>query len=116
MISLNATLANERIKKIELKGHGNGLKGKDILCAAVSGISQTALLGILYYNKNGIIWKIKDGYMSITVKDTSDDKIQAILTSMIVGLTAISKEYPGKIKIKTKAVALDSPLNPNSII
>jgi len=102
LISINIKLFNNKINNVELKGHGGGLKGKDILCATVSGISQTALLGILYYNKNGIIWEVRDGYMKIHVKERNDEKIQTILTSMIVGLKAISEEYPGKIKIKTE--------------
>jgi len=100
LIHFNVILSDNRIKRIELKGHGNGLKGKDILCAAVSGISQTALLGILYYNKKGIKWKMHDGYISIEVLDELDERIQVILTSMLVGIKSVSKEYPKQIEIK----------------
>lgn len=100
MIILKAILKDEKIREIELSGHGNGLKGRDTICAAVSGISQTALLGILYYNKHGINWKMEDGFLHIDVYDMEDDRIQIILTSMIIGLKAIAKEYPKQIKIE----------------
>ncbi len=99
MIEVKIKNYGEKIKSAVISGHAGGLKGKDILCAAVSGISQTALSGILFYNRDGIEYKIETGYLYIDVTDLKDERIQTILTTMIIGLKTIAKEYPDKMKM-----------------
>ncbi len=100
MIHFKIRYNNARLSELTLEGHSDGLKGKDILCAAISAISQSALTGLIYYNKDGIEWKLEKGYINIRIKDLFDEKIQVILTTMVLGIKAISKEFPDKIHIK----------------
>lgn len=96
---------NQRIDRFVISGHsGYAPSGSDIVCAAVSAISQTAVLGVIKVTgiTEGIIRK--DGYMEYNVpKNTDkeiDEKVNVILDTMVLGLINLSKEYSKYIEIK----------------
>ena len=101
MIKIDIKKKGDYINEIRLTGHGGGIKGKDIVCAAVSAVTQTALSGLLHFGKKNISWKIGNGYLFIKVKDdTNHENLQIfhiILSTMIIGLESIKKEYPRRI-------------------
>lgn len=71
--------------------------GQDIVCAGVSAIVQTAILGIEYYTYVDV--KKKDGYIKVHI--THDDNTSdAIVKAMLLGLEALELQYPNHIKIK----------------
>ena len=77
-------------------------KGSDIVCAAVSALSQAALLGLLRYAKAEIEHKIdaKKGYLKMTLKTAPTKETEAILHTMAIGLGEIAKEYPNNVTIE----------------
>lgn len=81
-----------------VKGHANYAEhGKDIVCSAISAITQTAILGLDYYN--GVTQKSKDGFLSVEIyKD--DHTTDAIMKTMLLGLEEIEKQYPKYLQIK----------------
>ncbi|MGB9812520.1 MAG: ribosomal-processing cysteine protease Prp [Thermovenabulum sp.] len=87
------------ITKLEIKGHaGYADYGKDIICAAVSALGETAILGIekiALINTNSTK---KEGYLSIEIpKDISKEsryKADIILQTTAMGLEDIAKTYP----------------------
>lgn len=92
------------IREVQVSGHGGGKKSKDIVCSAVSAIAQTALSGLLHYGKESISWKIKEGFIKISVKEGNDRELDSIfnviLTTMLLGLNSVSKEFPDRVKLE----------------
>ncbi|MDD4570523.1 MAG: ribosomal-processing cysteine protease Prp, partial [Tepidanaerobacteraceae bacterium] len=76
--------------------------GKDIVCAGVSALTETAVLGLkniagikpLVYKKEGcLILKLPDNMTPEELK-----KAAIILETIVLGLEDISKSYPSNIR------------------
>ncbi|MDI6605281.1 MAG: ribosomal-processing cysteine protease Prp [Thermoanaerobacteraceae bacterium] len=98
---------NDAVYKFEIKGHaGYDEYGKDIVCAAVAAVTQTAVLGIENLPTVEISKKIHDGNMVVYVKNNGDArdsiKVTAIIETMILGLKDIERVYPEYIKISDR--------------
>jgi uncharacterized protein YsxB (DUF464 family) len=91
------------VTEVFVRGHGEGIKGKDILCSAVSAVTQTALSGLLYFGKEDLTWRRGKGtlYMKVNGDATKENQriFNTILSTMVLGLINIAKEYPARIKI-----------------
>lgn len=87
------------ITKCTIDGHaGYDTRGFDIVCAAVSGISCTAIIGLQRVTNTIGIYETKPGYCMIRPKETTDEKGQIILEMMVAGLTEISCQFPLFVK------------------
>jgi uncharacterized protein YsxB (DUF464 family) len=100
MIEIELTRTGNRAEQVVVKGHGGGAAGSDIVCAAVSAVTETALAGLLHYDREGTVWEMEDGYIFIRVRDASVTTVDAILTTLILGLKQIAKEYPDKATLR----------------
>ena len=99
MIEIHVIVKGERVQEVEVSGHGGGKAGSDIVCAAVSAITETALAGLLHYGPKGVAWKMREGYISIQAKAASETSIAAIMTTMLLGLKQIEQEYPKRLRL-----------------
>lgn len=94
----------DRINAVETKGHtGYARSGKDIVCAAVSVLVQTALLALDKVAGAVVQKQEKEGYLyyKITSSDTDTlHKSDIILKSIKVGLADICTQYPSYVKIE----------------
>ena len=92
--------ATGRIRGFEAKGHaGAGPKGNDIVCAAVSVLTDSVFLGLDRHLKRAMEWSANSGDISVRLKDAPDEMTEAILATMVLGLTEIQKLYPDKLRI-----------------
>ena len=99
-------LSNRKNIYLEISGHSDlNKKGNDILCSAISVLSQTFILTV------DRILKIKqqidrdDGFLSTLMsleELTADDKakLKLLIESLLIGFLEIKGEYPDKIKIE----------------
>lgn len=81
----------------EVKGHGGGEAGTDIVCAAVSSavyMTANTITEILSLDAD---IKVEDGYLYFEVKPLSET--QAILKGLQLHLISLSKDYPKNIKV-----------------
>ena len=103
MIAIRVHRSRDSTVHVRVSGHGAGKKGEDIVCAAVSSITQTALAGLLYYGKSLVKWKKKDGLLDFSISGTPDQELSAafntIICTMVLGLKGILKEYPKIVKL-----------------
>lgn len=83
--------------------------GKDIVCAGISCITQTAILGIKNFTdiKHKYIVEEKSGYLCLELididkKSSSFHDAQIILNTMCCGLEDLQKQYPKYIKLEVK--------------
>lgn len=101
MIEIVFKNEKNRIKGFSVTGHANTAPhGHDIVCAGVSALTQTALLGLGEHLKRSIKYKAEAGDLFLDIIDKPDDLTDAILKSMKLGLIEIEKLYPTVVKIK----------------
>ncbi|HHV72440.1 MAG TPA: ribosomal-processing cysteine protease Prp [Clostridia bacterium] len=87
-----------------VEGHaGYADYGQDIVCAAVSTLTQTAILAIEELTGEEPVVDLSEGRLYCEVPSRISAKKQAIISTiletMFVGLMAIAKEYPSNVAI-----------------
>ena len=89
-----------RIQGFEAKGHaGAGPRGNDIVCAAVSVLTDSVFLGLDRHLKREMEWNADSGDISVRLKEAPDELTEAILATLVLGLTEIQKIYPDRLRI-----------------
>lgn len=109
MITVTVTRQDGNPVGFTVKGHANmGEYGEDLVCAAVSAIVQTAILGITEVCHISAGVSIEEGEtVCIISRDASKDEIQSagvVMNTMIAGLRSIQASYPGTLKFRNKEV------------
>ncbi len=68
-------------------------EGSDIVCAAVSALTQTALLGLLQYaGPSDVQYTVQKGQLAVQLK-RSCQEADIILNTMVLGLEEIARQY-----------------------
>lgn len=104
MITVRIARAGDRIASYSVSGHSRYAEhGRDIICAAVSAVTQTALGGL--QEVAGLDPKVvvddDQGFLSVDLgSDVTNDAAQVILATMVAGLRAIAEQNPRYVKIK----------------
>jgi uncharacterized protein YsxB (DUF464 family) len=80
------------------KGHAEyAEKGKDIVCSAVSALTQATLLGLSNYVEPSV--KREGGELSVEIK-RRNSKTDAILTTLALGLQEVERAYPNHVEME----------------
>lgn len=88
MIVVNVTRTG-----LTVEGHaGYAETGKDIVCAAVSALTQTLIAGIESLTDDRISYEIKPGKVYIVYKDLSE-RAQLLVDSFFIGISEIITAY-----------------------
>ena len=91
----------DSIIAVAVNGHADyAPHGEDIVCAAVSVLTQTALLGLLRYAAHPVRYKIKSGLLSLQLEKEPTNITDTILETMALGLEEIARNYPDRVQIK----------------
>lgn len=90
--------SDQTIRGFRAAGHtGYGDFGEDIVCAAISVLTQTAVIGLQEVVGIKPTVKIKDGYLDCRLPNDLDQPIQAqvklVIDVLYKGLQAILQEY-----------------------
>ena len=87
----------DRISGFEISGHtGYAEEGSDIVCSAVSSVSQMALLGIKDVLKLNIFFEMSDGFLKLSLgKNVENESAQVLLKSMEKSLREIQSPRYG---------------------
>ena len=109
MITVTVTRSNGDPVGFTVSGHANmGEYGEDLVCAAVSAVVQTAILGITEVCHIPAGVSIEEGEtVCILSKDASADEIQRagiVINTMLTGLRSIQASYPKTLKFRNKEV------------
>jgi uncharacterized protein YsxB (DUF464 family) len=108
IISINRNKDNQ-IDGFEISGHANADEpGKDIVCAAVSALSQTTLLGLHEVAGIDVAYEMQHGYLRCQLPDMlceiKDREAQLLLETMVVGFKSMEKGYSKYIELHDKEV------------
>lgn len=108
MINAIVYVSADNYKGYVIRGHsGMAESGHDLVCAAVSVLAQTALLGLDAYLLQKPTWKIEgNGYLECWLPDNlSEEELhsaQIIMHTMELGLKSIEKEYRKFLKVSKR--------------
>lgn len=92
--------SGQHIVEFHVKGHsGSAKRGKDIICAGVSALTQSALLGLMRYLRRDLSWQADEGLLSMELRDQPDSQTSAVLETMLLGLMEIAKIEPDYLRI-----------------
>lgn len=90
-----------------VSGHaGFAEAGRDIVCAAVSAIAQTAVLGLQRFGGKGLSCVIEPGRLSCrwSVPIKQFEPAWYIVETMLLGLGDIAQEHPGHVRLSMREV------------
>ena len=86
---------------LSMVGHaGHSQKGEDIVCAAISAITQTAMMGLQHFAPNTQAhWEAgEDPILVVRVPNPNHDT-EVILRTMVIGLEDILSGVPDYVRI-----------------
>ena len=98
-----------RLVGFDATGHtGYAEEGEDIVCAAVSAITQTAVIGITEVIKAPCALDISDGELHLmlerSVKGKQLEQAELIIGTMLAGLRSIETDYSDYLKLEKREV------------
>lgn len=93
---------NGNIDAYSVSGHaGAGEAGYDIVCSAVSALTQAPLIGLECYLKLKPQYTVDEESGIFTLKlDRADSNTQAILETMVLALQSVERQFPQYVKVK----------------
>jgi len=100
---------NDYIKEFKVTGHAYAdVHGKDIVCAAVSMLTQTIILGLCEVVKIQVSYEIAEGLLFCRIPDdlSKQDRQQTnnLLETMVLGIKNIQESYSEYIIVHDKEV------------
>lgn len=85
--------------KVTVKGHANYAEpGQDIVCAAISTLSQVFVASVEDLTAAQIKTAQTGGYMEIVIEE-STERAQVLLDSFLLGCRMIADEYPDNVRV-----------------
>lgn len=88
-----------RPERIKISGHaGYAEPGKDIVCAAVTALTQTLVQSIDDLTDDEIEYRISPGNAEIEYRNLSE-KSKTLVDSFFVGIRLIADEFPDYVAI-----------------
>ncbi len=98
------------IRRYSISGHSNYAEyGKDIVCAAISVLAQTALLSLvevcgLEEKEIKYLMDEETGLLDVTLPNNIEafklEKIQIVLKTLVLGIESIMGNYPEHVNLK----------------
>lgn len=91
------------ITSYKVSGHaGFAEEGSDIICSAVSALTQAPLLGLERHLqlKPSYVVNQEDGVLEVALNSAPTDLTEAILVTMLYGLQSIERQCPQYVRIK----------------
>ena len=101
--------ADGALTGFEAKGHtGYAHAGEDIVCAAVSALTQSAMYGLTQVVKSPVDYEQRNNGAMLKVRFRPDaakediDRGQVLLQTLLGSLQAIARDYPRNVRISTE--------------
>lgn len=93
-----------RIHGFRSEGHaGYADAGEDIVCAAVSALTQSAVLGLAQHLRMRLDVEQRPGWLQCILCDDVDTRSAggaAVLETMVLGLENIAQQYPQQLRVR----------------
>ena len=110
MVNIEFHLFPDGRLRLEARGHaGCGVKGNDIVCAAVSILMLTAAREAERMYEKGFLLDVpetvlREGYASVTVRPCPQyrQQVRTSFTTVFTGLRLLARQYPNAVRVKGK--------------
>jgi uncharacterized protein YsxB (DUF464 family) len=107
MTQVTLTTKKGHIVSLVADGHTDyGVEGEDIVCASLSSIIQTAVLGLLKVVGINLKTTIHDGFLSFQLPDNLSEKdrhdADIILETMLCGIADLNEGYSDFVDLEVK--------------
>jgi uncharacterized protein len=108
MINVIFKKSNDNIVSFKMSGHAESCKeGYDLVCSAVSAVSQTTLIGFMEVLQLEPLYSIDDGFLSVSLQNLNFEEMlecQTLIKTMYMGLKNMELSYGDYIKVKIEEV------------
>ncbi|MCB2292531.1 ribosomal-processing cysteine protease Prp [Clostridium algoriphilum] len=110
MVKVEIVRSSGKVVSFKIKGHAMPKEKQldiDLICGAISAISQTTVIGIEEVLKIKAKYDIEDGFLNFNLEEQTLEDIercQVLLETMILGLKSIEITYGKYIKVETEEV------------
>lgn len=109
MIVVMLFLDEQSILGFSVRGHSDfSSRGSDIVCAAISVLSQTAVLALTEVAGTDPLYEKKDGLLECRVSQDIDPQklqtCQVIFKTMLLGIENIAEQYPDFVQVYNEEV------------
>ena len=110
MVKVEFVRSSGKIVSFRIKGHAMPKEKQldiDLICSAISAISQTTVIGIEEVLKIRAKYVIDDGFLNLNLEDQileDIERCQVLLETMILGLKSVEITYGKYIKLETEEV------------
>ena len=85
--------------KITVSGHaGYAEPGKDIVCAAISTLTQVLIASVEELTAAKIYHAVNSGYTVIDIKE-STERAQVLIDSFLLGCEIVAENYPDYVRV-----------------
>lgn len=90
------------ISALHVSGHsGTAEKGSDIVCAGISVLAQSAIVGLSEHLHREIDYSIDpSGDLRLQLVGSPDDLTEAVLETVHLGFIGVAEASPGAVRIK----------------
>jgi len=108
MICAEVYFTGTQIKGFIVSGHaGMAPKGEDLVCAAVSALAQTALLGLDAHIGPKFTWEIDEAgkvecFLAENLPENEKNQAQVVLRTLELGLQAIEESNGQYLKVSKR--------------
>ena len=100
MIGIKIIFTAGKISGFSVTGHSNTAPyGEDIVCAGVSALTQSALMGLAQHLGRKVDYSVHSGNLRVQLLFAPDELSEAILRTMLLGLKAIAEQYEEAVRI-----------------
>jgi uncharacterized protein YsxB (DUF464 family) len=101
MITIEIFYTDQSIIRLRVTGHAlTAPHGQDIICAGVSALTQSAVLGLQCHLERKLSLHVATGELDCALDSAPDALSEAILKTMLLGITEIAKINPQSVCIK----------------
>lgn len=108
MVNVIFNKRDRGLVSVRMVGHAESVdEGYDMVCCAISTISQTILIGVLEVLKLKITYSLDEGFLNFSLESLPDEDIkrcQVLMETMLLGLKSIEIGYDEYIKIEVEEV------------
>ena len=105
MIKVQVYKKDRQFTRFDVIGHaGFATHGTDIICASVSAIAQTAVLGLIRVANIELVIEKKQGLLKVEIPrkyfDTKELEISIVIGTMLEGIRDLQKQFPKHINLE----------------
>ena len=110
MVKVEFVRSLGKLVSFKIKGHAEPKEKQldvDLICSAISAISQTTVIGIEEVLKIKAKYDIDDGFLNLNLEDQTLEDIercQVLLETMVLGLKSVEITYGKYIKVEIEEV------------